>query len=198
MLIKTFPPRRPTPEWELLKARVSEDHRICLVAESLSRSDLLALYGSCDVFLSLHRSEGFGRGIAEALQLGVNVIATDFGGNTDFCSGPLAHPVRWRKVPVPRGSYPYADGHYWAEPDLDHAAQLCQQLAERQLTSQGDSNFADTIPRNVSASEYINQFSFSSVGKNYRLRLMQLWSDRFDVSQRLLWRNDAGCDLKPN
>ena len=198
LLIKTFPPRRPTPEWELLKARVSEDHRICLVAESLSRSDLLALYGSCDVFLSLHRSEGFGRGIAEALQLGVNVIATDFGGNTDFCSGPLAHPVRWRKVPVPRGSYPYADGHYWAEPDLDHAAQLCQKLAERQLTSQGDSNFADKIPRNVSASEYINRFSFSSVGKNYRLRLMELWSDRFDVSQRLLWRNDAGCDLKLN
>ena len=38
--------------------------------------------------ISLHRSEGFGRGMAEALQLGVDVIATAYGGNTDFCSGP--------------------------------------------------------------------------------------------------------------
>ena len=52
--------------------------------------------------LSLHRSEGFGRGMAEALQLGVDVIATAYGGNTDFC----------------------ADGHVWGEPDLEHAAEL--------------------------------------------------------------------------
>jgi len=44
--------------------------------------------------ISPHRSEGFGRGMAEALQLGVDVIATAYGGNTDFCTGPLAHPVR--------------------------------------------------------------------------------------------------------
>ena len=44
--------------------------------------------------IALHRSEDFGRGTAEALQLGVDVIATAYGGNTDFCTGPLAHPVR--------------------------------------------------------------------------------------------------------
>jgi hypothetical protein len=60
---------------------------------------------------SLHRSEGFGRGIAEALQLGVDVIATDFGANTDFRSGALAHAVRWRPAPIPWGAYPCADGH---------------------------------------------------------------------------------------
>ena len=61
------------PEWHLLQLRVAEDPRI-------------HLYGCCDVFLSLHRSEGFGRGIAEALQLGVDVIATAYAGNTDFCA----------------------------------------------------------------------------------------------------------------
>jgi glycosyltransferase involved in cell wall biosynthesis len=76
LLIKTFPPQVFSAEWELL-----------------------ALYGCCDVFLLLHRSEGFGRGMAEALQLGVDLIATDFGGNTDFCSGPLAHPLRrWSQL----------------------------------------------------------------------------------------------------
>jgi hypothetical protein len=49
--------------------------------------------------ISLHRSEGFGRGMAEALQQGVDVIATAYGGNTDFCTGPRAHPVRrWPRV----------------------------------------------------------------------------------------------------
>ena len=86
-------------EWHWLQARAAEDSRIVLIAESLPRHDLLALYGCCDVFLSLHRSEGFGRGIAEALLLGVDVIATAYGGNTDFCAGPLAHPVRrWPRV----------------------------------------------------------------------------------------------------
>jgi hypothetical protein len=58
--------------------------------------------GCCDVFLSLHRSEGFGRGMAEALQLGVDVIAAAYGGDTDFCTGPLAHPVSCQEVPIPR------------------------------------------------------------------------------------------------
>lgn len=66
-----------------------------------------------------------------SLQLGMDVIANDFGGNTDFCTGTLAHPVRYRKDLIPRGRYPFADGHHWAEPDLDHAAELCKEMASR-------------------------------------------------------------------
>ena len=65
LLIKTFPPRRFSAEWEWLQARAAEDPRIVLIAESLPRDELLALYGCCDVFLSLHHSEGFERGEAE-------------------------------------------------------------------------------------------------------------------------------------
>ena len=54
--------------------------------------------------ISLHRSEGFGRGMAEALSLAVDVIATAYSGNTDFCN----------------------DGHVWGEPEPDHAAELMQ------------------------------------------------------------------------
>jgi len=49
--------------------------------------------------------------MAEALQLGVDVIAMDDGGNTDFCTGPLAHPVGCQEVPIPRGAYPCANGY---------------------------------------------------------------------------------------
>jgi len=71
--------------------------------------------------------------MADALQLGVDVIATDFGGNTDFCTDPLAHPAHWRKAPIPQSGYPFADGHNWAEPDLDHEVDLCRQVTTRRL-----------------------------------------------------------------
>jgi len=74
--------------------------------------------------LSLHRVEGFGRGMAEALQLGVDVIATAHGGNTDFC----------------------ADGHVWGVSDLDHAAELMQQAAARRLALVNDHEAAAANP----------------------------------------------------
>lgn len=54
LLIKTFPPRRFSAEWEWLKAHAAEDSIIILIAESLPRDELLSLYGCYDVFLSLH------------------------------------------------------------------------------------------------------------------------------------------------
>ena len=177
LLIKTFPPRRFSAEWEWLQARAAEDSRIVLIAESLARDELLSLYGCCDVFLSLHRSEGFGRGMAEARQIGLDVIATDFGGNTDFCTGPLAHPVQWRKSPIPRGSYPNADGHSWAEPDMDHAVMICQQVAERRLGKSINSSLDDLSRDDLLINGYRRRFSFSSIGKQYRARLDTIWSN---------------------
>ena len=190
LLIKTFPPRRFSAEWEWLQARVAEDPRIVLIAESLPRNELLSLYGCCDGFLSLHRSEGFGRGMAEALQLGVEVIATDFGGNTDFCTGPLAHPVRWRKAPIPRGSYPCADGHHWAEPDLGYAAVLCQQVAERRLANATNPEAAEPSRDAMVLSEYRKRFSFDVAATRYHKRLQELCTQRETTAARLLWRKN--------
>ena len=86
----------------------------------------MALYAACDVFVSLHRAEGFGRGLAEALQLGLHLITTDYSGNTDFCHRPefvgQISRVPHRLVRVRKGQYPYADGQYWASPNLAAAA----------------------------------------------------------------------------
>ena len=158
MLIKTFHPQCFCAEWEWLHARAAEDPRITLIAESLPRDDLLSLYGCCDVFLSLHRSEGFGRGIAEALQMGLDVIATDFGG-TDFCTGPLTHPVGGGS-PYSSGSYKYADGHSWAEPDVDHAAELCRQVA----TSRFEINRGSAVAKTIN-----NPFDYRNNFRLYRL-----------------------------
>ena len=178
LLIKTFPPRNFNPEWNWLQIRAQEDPRIHLLEANLERDELLAMFGCCDVFLSLHRSEGFGRGMAEALQLGLDVIATDYGGNTDFCKGPLSHPVRCHEVPIPRGGYPYADGHYWGEPDLAHAAELMNEVAERRLKLNTNPEGSAIDPSQDSAvlKDYRDRFSLAAVGACYKTRLEELWA----------------------
>jgi hypothetical protein len=189
-MIKTFPPQGDSPEWQWLQLRAAEDPRIHLVAASLERDELLALYGCCDVFLSLHRSEGFGRGMAEALQLGVDVISTAYGGNTEFCSGPLAHPVRFQTVPIPRGAYPCSDGHHWAEPDLEHASALMQHVAARRRGLASDPAKAQLDPSRDPAvlAAYRQRFSYAAAGVRYRVRLEELWSQRYQLASQLKWK----------
>ena len=196
LLIKTFQPRSFSAEWEWVRLRAAEDPRIHLIAESLKRSELIALYACFDVFFSLHRSEGYGRGMAEALQLGLDVIATDFGGNTDFCTGPLSHPVRYRQVPIPRGAYPCAEGHQWAEPDLEHAAEICREVASRRwaLAYAAAANPSDPSRDPAVLAQYRQHFSFAAAGARYRQRLEELWSERDAIAKRLRWT--AGRPLR--
>ena len=179
LLIKTFPPKRFSPELNWLQLRSNEDSRIHLIEANLDRDDLLAMYGCSDVFLSLHRSEGFGRGLAEAFQLGLDVIATDYGGNTDFCVGPLAHPVRFKEVPIPRDAYPSADGHKWAEPDMDHAVQLMRNVAERRINVMlNPQAFARDVSRDESVlNAYRERFSYAVAGSRYKQRLQEIWRE---------------------
>jgi hypothetical protein len=193
LLIKTFPPINDSPEWRWLQQRAADDPRIHLVVANLDREDVLALYGCCDVFISLHRSEGFGRGMAEALQLGLDVIFTAYGGNVDFCTGPLSHPVRYDEVSIPKGAYPYSDGHLWGEPDLQHAADIMQQVVFHRLIFSAD----DSAPTLQSACDkavleaYRLQHSFEAAGVRYRARLDQLWAQRYTLSPRLTSRMAA-------
>jgi len=193
LMIKALPPQGSSTEWHWLQLRAAEDPRIHLVVASLERDELLALYGCCDVFLSLHRSEGFGRGMAEALQLGLDVISTAYGGNSDFCTGPLSHPVRCQTVPIPRGSYPFADGHLWAEPDLEHAAALMQEVAARRRSLDWDPATASVDPSRSAdvLAAYRERFSYVAAGLRYRARLEELWSQRHALATQLKWKVDT-------
>ena len=166
LVVKTFPPAQPHRDWERLKRMAALDPRIHILETKLERPELSALYGCCDVLLSLHRAEGFGRVLAEALQLGLDVIVTDWSGNTDFMDGPLAHPVPYALVPVPPGAYPHCQGQHWAEPDLRAAAEQLQQVVERRLR--------DGCPPAEWALHYRERFSATTCGQRYRQRLQEL------------------------
>jgi glycosyltransferase involved in cell wall biosynthesis len=86
--------------------------------------DVRDLFAACDAYVSLHRSEGTGLTIAEAMAAGKPVIATDWSGNTDFADASNSYPVAYELTTVARNVGPYREGETWAEPDIAHAAAM--------------------------------------------------------------------------
>jgi glycosyltransferase involved in cell wall biosynthesis len=114
-----------------LEARVAALHgKAMLVTGDLSDNETKNLVRNCDVFVSLHRSEGFGRGMAEAMAFGRPAIATGYSGNVDFMLPGTSLLVDYALTPVPPGAYPHGEGQVWAEPSAEHAAALIERLLD--------------------------------------------------------------------
>jgi glycosyltransferase involved in cell wall biosynthesis len=99
-----------------------------LLDRYLDRGEFLSLLSASDAFVSLHRSEGFGLVIAEAMLLGKPCIATGYSSNTEFMTPTNSYLVDHRLVELDRDFGPYQRGSTWADPDLDHAAGLMRQV----------------------------------------------------------------------
>ena len=96
----------------------------------VSPEDKNALAASADCYLSLHRSEGFGLTMAEAMYMGRPVIATAYSGNLDFMTRENSYLVDYRLVRIGEQAPPYPADAQWADPDLDHAARLMRSVFE--------------------------------------------------------------------
>ena len=95
--------------------------KIIVIDDVFTDNEIKNLIRCCDCFVSLHRSEGFGRGIAEAMFLGKPVVATEYSGNLDFMNERNSCLVRYQLVDVGKDRYPYWENQVWAEPDIEHA-----------------------------------------------------------------------------
>jgi glycosyltransferase involved in cell wall biosynthesis len=114
------------PEKAALLASEVNRPNIRLIHGHLNRRDMLTLIATCDSYISLHRSEGFGLGMAQAMYFGKPVIATGYSGNMEFMNHNNSFPVRYKLTELEQDYGPYEKGNVWAEPDLDHAAHLMQ------------------------------------------------------------------------
>lgn len=100
---------------------------VTFINRVLTDNEVKNLVRCCDCFVSLHRSEGYGRGIAEAMLLGKPVVATGYSGNMDFMDSNVSFTVQYSLIPLKEGDYPHYQGQQWAEPDIDEAA--CYMIA---------------------------------------------------------------------
>ena len=98
----------------------------------LSPADNSGLTALVDCYVSLHRAEGFGLGMAEAMSLGKPVIATGYSGNLDFMSPSNSLLVDYQLVPIGPGADPYPPDAQWADPDPEHASRLMRELFDDQ------------------------------------------------------------------
>lgn len=130
LLIKTINGEAAPGPMAALREAIAGDPRMILFDRFLEPAAAIGLTAACDAFVSLHRSEGFGLGMAEAMVLGKPVIATGYSGNLDFMSEANSCLVRHRLVPVAPGEYPFGEGQHWAEPDLDQAAAHMRRLVD--------------------------------------------------------------------
>ena len=153
--------------WQLLDEVVSADPRVVILNETLPYDQLIRLKVGCDCYVSLHRSEGWGFGMLEAMHLGVPVLATNYSGNTEFCSPQTAWTVDYSMAPIGSGDYIFVKpGQMWAEPD--HADAVRQMRAVFQDTVQREA-------RTAFAKEFVDvQFSPLAVSQRYASRLHRI------------------------
>lgn len=124
-------------EHERLLAAVAGRPDVLVVDAYLSASERGALLNACGCYVSLHRSEGFGLGMAEAMALGRPVVATAYSGNLQFMDESTALLVPAGRITIGEHAPPYDPAGFWAEPDLDAAAAAMRSVLEDPAAAAG-------------------------------------------------------------
>lgn len=113
--------------------KINRNKKIILIEKTLSYPEVMRLYSACDVFVSLHRSEGLGLGPLEAMLMGKAVMATGYSGNMTYMTEQNSIPIPYTLVEPDNAGWMFSkefcgSSGYWAEPDVDFAAKTMQFL----------------------------------------------------------------------
>ena len=162
---------------------------IRILREVLSRGEMYDLLRLCDAYVGLHRSEGFGLPLAEAMALAKPVIATDYSANVDFMNESNSYPVRYRMVAIEQDHGPYRKGAEWADPDVDHAAEQMRRVVEEPATARAVAARA--------RADIARLYSPQAVGQQIRDRLTAILrrADARPVTTRFALSHGKACGL---
>lgn len=158
--------QKPDDFSALMNATSSLEEHIIIVDKTLSDNEIKNLVRCSDCFVSLHRSEGFGRSLSEAMYLGKPVIATAYSGNMDFMTPSNSFLVDFELIPVNENEYPHYHHQYWAKADTTQASLQMQQVITRRENSR-------SIGRQASLDMRRN-FSYSAIGSSYVSRINEI------------------------
>ena len=119
--------KKQVAEMERLVAELGITRQFIHISQYLPRADVDGLTEACDVYLSLHKSEGFGLGMAEAMSQGKPVVATNWSANTEFCRTNTAWCIPYHTVPILSHEY-MVSMKEWAEADAESAAAALREI----------------------------------------------------------------------
>ena len=124
-------------------------YNVYFIKKTLSKLEMDTMISLMDVYISLHRAEGFGLILAESMALGTQVVATDYSANTEFMNSEVACMIDYQKVILKDDVWPYERGNCWAEPNVEQAAEYLRKLYE-------DSTYYNEIK--IRAQKYITEW----------------------------------------
>lgn len=152
LVLKSINSEHHAEEHARLLVAAEDRGDIHVIDRYVTAAEKNAMFAACDCYVSLHRSEGFGNTLAEAMYLGKPVIATGYSGNMDFMTPQNSYPVDYSMRPVGEGAGPYPPSGEWAEPDLGHATDLMRRVFEHpQEAAERGRRAAEDLRRNHSA-----------------------------------------------
>ena len=109
------------------------DAKYTLIEETLPRQEMLQLINTCDALIALHRSEGFGLHLSEAMAMGKSVLATNWSGNVDVMNETNSYPVNFKIVELQNDTGSYKKSNFWAEVDIEHAVSQMKKVLENEF-----------------------------------------------------------------
>lgn len=153
----------------LQKELIEFGAHVTLIEKIMTSTEVKNLTRCCDSFVSLHRSEGYGFGIAEAMVLGKPVICTGYSGNMDFMDAVVSYAVDYKLINVKEGEYPHYENQVWADPNVEQATQYMVNLLDNANVGRA---LGTTAKKHMQ-----NKFSYRNIGLNYINRLNEIDSN---------------------
>jgi glycosyltransferase involved in cell wall biosynthesis len=170
LVLKTINGDRRLPELEKIRWKSRNRHDIVIIDQYLDVEESSALMNVCDCYVSLHRSEGLGLTMAEAMLLGKPVIATGYSGNMDFMTDETSLLVPWIYTDVGDDAEGYPSDSQWAEPDLSMANSMMRDLF---LNREFGLALGDRAKKDLQS-----RFSPEVTGERMKERLEKIWREK--------------------
>ncbi|MBD2257274.1 glycosyltransferase [Pseudanabaena sp. FACHB-2040] len=127
LILKTMNYRHHDEE---LSEMIAAAPNVIFINESFSKAQINLLFKLSDAYVSLHRSEGFGRTMAEAMLLGKSVVTSDYSGNVDYCNENTSFLVEGKLVDVAPYAYPFWRDAKWFDPSHASAVSALKTCSE--------------------------------------------------------------------
>lgn len=167
LVVKTMNGDKRAGDIAALRQAAAGRSDITVIDAYFTRVETSTLISLADCYVSLHRSEGLGLTMSEAMSHGVPVIATGYSGNTDFMNEQNSYLVPWGRVPVGEGAGGYSPTATWAEPDEDAAVETMRRVFSNQHEAR--------VKGATGRESILGTFSEHACGAIMRSRLEEIW-----------------------